>query len=124
MEDGLPIVSVSLGYKGRILILNNVLLDTGCSNTIFDTDEVEEVGLIIDRKNGRPTRMYGVSGESELCFEQTVRDLEIDHFLLDSFQLQLGITKETYGFNGILGNDFMIRSGLVIDLKGKTAYKK
>ena len=124
MEDGLPIVSVSLGYKGRILILNNVLLDTGCSNTIFDTDEVEEVGLIIDRKNGRPTRMYGVGGESELCFEQTVRDLGIDNFLLNSFQLQLGITKETYGFNGILGIDFMIKSGLVIDLKEKTAYRK
>lgn len=124
MEDGLPIVSVSLRYKGRVLILDNMLLDTGCSNTIFDTDEVEEVGLKIDRKNGKPRRMYGVGGESELCYEQTVTGLEIDNFLLDSFQLQLGITKETYGFNGILGVDFMIKSGLVIDFNEKAAFRK
>lgn len=71
MQDGLPIVSVSLAYKGKLIRLEDVLLDTGCSNTIFDTDEVENVGLIIDRKSGRPRRMYGVGGESELCYEQT-----------------------------------------------------
>ena len=68
--------------------------------------------------------MYGVGGQSELCYEQTVTDLEIDHFLLDSFQVQLGMTKETYGFNGILGADFMIKSGLIIDFKEKTAFRK
>jgi hypothetical protein len=115
MQDGLPVVSISLTYKGNTMCLDDVLLDTGCSTTILDTDEVEEIGLIIDRKNGSPKRMYGVGGESELCYEQTVSDLEIDNYLMDSFQLQLGITKETYGFNGILGVDFMVKSGLNID---------
>lgn len=54
MQDGLPIVSVSLTFKGNTMCLNDVLLDTGCSTTIFDTDEVEEIGLIIDRTNGSP----------------------------------------------------------------------
>ena len=124
MQDGLPIVSVSLAYKGNLIRLDDVLLDTGCSNTIFDTDEVEEVGLIIDRKNGRPRRMHGVGGESELCYEQTITNLEIDEFLLDFFQIQLGITKETYGFNGILGADFMVKSGLIIDFKEKMVFRK
>lgn len=62
--------------------------------------------------------MYGVGGESELCFEQTILDLDIDNYLMDSFQLQLGITKETYGFNGIIGVDYMINSGLIIDFQG------
>jgi hypothetical protein len=57
IKNGLPIVSVSLAYKGTMIQLDDVLLDTGCSNTIFDTDEVEKVGLIIDSKNGRPKRM-------------------------------------------------------------------
>ena len=117
MFDGLPIVSVSLTYKGKTMCLHDVLLDTGCSTTIFDTDEVEEIGLIIDRKNGRPRRMYGVGGESELCYEQTVSDIKINEYLFDSLQLQLGITKETYGFNGILGVDYMIESGILIDFK-------
>jgi hypothetical protein len=92
-------------------------LDTGCSTTIFDTDEVEEIRLIIDRTNGRPKRMYDVGGESELCYELIVSDIKINNHFFDSFQLQLGITKETYGFNGILGIDFMIESGAIIDLK-------
>lgn len=124
MKDGLPIVSMKLAYKGKLIRLDDVLLDTGCSNTIFDTDEVEQVGLIIDRKNGRPRRMYGVGGESELCYEQTVTDLEIENFPLDSFQIQLGMTKETYGFNGILGVDYMIKSKVIIDFKEKLVLRK
>ncbi|PLR79077.1 hypothetical protein CU633_02525 [Bacillus sp. V3-13] len=124
MTDGLPIVSVSLTYKGNTMYLNDVLLDTGSSTTIFDTDEVEEIGLIIDRTTGSPRRMYGVGGESELCYEQTVLNLEIDNFLMDSFQLQLGITRETYGFNGILGVDFMMKSGIIIDFKELIAMRK
>ncbi|MEN1966661.1 aspartyl protease family protein [Lentibacillus sp. N15] len=115
MPDGLPIVSVDLSYKGNKKCLDNVLLDTGCATTIFDTDEVEQIGLIIDRKSGKPRRMYGVGGESELCYKQTVTGLEIDNYLMGSFQMQLGITRETYGFNGILGVDFMLKSGLLID---------
>lgn len=122
--EGLPIVSVKLIYKEREIIVDNILLDTGCSTTIFDTDVVEDVGLIIDYKSGRPRRMYGVGGESELCYEQIVREIEIDDFLLHSFQLQLGITRETYGFNGILGIDFMVQSGLIIDLKEKITKRK
>jgi hypothetical protein len=115
MFDGLPIVSVSLTYKGKTMCLNDVLLDTGCSTTIFDTDEVEEIGLIIDRKNGRPRRMYGVGGESELCYEQIVTDIKINDHFFNSLQIQLGIIKETYGFNGILGVDFMNESNIIID---------
>jgi hypothetical protein len=117
MYDGLPLVSVSLSFNGKTMCLNDVLLDTGCSTTIFDTDEVEAIGLIIDRNNGRPRRMYGVGGESELCYEQLVSKIKINNHLFDSFQLQLGITKETYGFNGILGIDFMIGSRSIIDFR-------
>lgn len=117
MCEGLPLVSILLSYNAKTMQLNDVLLDTGCSTTIFDTDELEAIGLIIDRANGSPRRMYGVGGESELCYEQIVSDLKINHHLFESFKLQLGITKETDGFNGILGIDFMIESGAIIDLK-------
>lgn len=124
MFDGLPIVSVSLTYKGKTMCLHDVLLDTGCSTTIFDTDEVEEIGLIIDRKYGRPRRMYGVGGESELCYEQIVTDIKINDYFFNSFQIQLGITKETYGFNGILGVDFMNESNIIIDFNEMVVKKK
>ena len=117
MYDGLPVVSVILSYKEMTMCLHDVLLDTGCSTTIFDTDEVEKIGLIMDRNNGMPRRMYGVGGESEHCYEQIVSNIKINDYLFDSFRLQLGITKETYGFNGILGVDFMTESAIIIDFK-------
>lgn len=40
--------------------------------------------------------MYGVGGESELCFEQPVSKLMIDNACLNNFKIQLGITRKTY----------------------------
>lgn len=43
-------------------------------------------------------------------------DLSIENYLIGLIQLQLGITNETYRFNGILGVDFMEKSGSLIVL--------
>ncbi|WP_231559737.1 hypothetical protein [Bacillus sp. UNC322MFChir4.1] len=37
MEHGLPIASFTVHYDGNTLLLDNVLLDTGCATTIFDS---------------------------------------------------------------------------------------
>nr|WP_236570596.1 aspartyl protease family protein [Paenibacillus sp. An7] len=84
------------------------ILDTGCSTTIFDTDLVEPIGLDIDFINGKWVRMYGVGGSSELCYQQIVSYLSIDSILLKEFTIQLGLTKEPYGFDAILGVDFSL----------------
>ncbi|WP_053957027.1 retropepsin-like aspartic protease [Inediibacterium massiliense] len=117
MEHGLPLVEMKIKYMNKEKILKNVLLDTGCSNTIFDTDAVEDIDLVIDPIKGKARRMYGVGGESELCYEQIVSDLEIENFLLRDFTIQLGITKENYGFDAILGVDFMYQNGIIIDFE-------
>jgi hypothetical protein len=61
--------------------------------------------------------MYGVGGYSELCYEQIANNVTIDGKELVSFLLQLGMTKEIYDFDGILGVDFMERTGMIIDFK-------
>jgi hypothetical protein len=115
IEDGLPLVSVTISYKGRQITLQDILFDTGCANTIFDTDLLEEVGIELDLINGTARRMYGVGGVGELCYEQHVENLQIDSCVLENFRLQLGMTREAYGFDGILGIDFMRAVGLRID---------
>jgi len=121
VENGLPIVSIKIKYKDKEVTLNNVLLDTGSSNTIFDTDVVQTVGILIDPINGKARRMYGVGGESELCYEQKAKDLRIDSYHLKDFSIQLGITRETYGFDGILGLDFFLYKKLIIDFNNLQA---
>lgn len=117
MRNGLPIVTITLGYQNSSITLEDVLLDTGCAISIFDTDIVEKVGLYIDRKAGRAVRMYGVGGQSELCYQQNVNNIAINHVELFNFILQLGMTRVPYGFNAILGSDFCEKAGLTIDFK-------
>ncbi|MEW9673761.1 aspartyl protease family protein [Ammoniphilus sp. 3BR4] len=111
----MPLVSLTLTHQQKSIELDNILLDTGCSKTIFDTDILEQIGIDLDLVNGQTRVMYGVGGRGELCYEQNVENLSVDSFLLSSFQLQLGLISELYGFDGILGVDFMIEAGLKID---------
>lgn len=83
----------------------------------FDIDLVEPIGIDIDFINGKPVRMYGVGGSSELCYQQIVSDLSIDSIVLKDFTIQLGLTKEPYGFDAILGVDFLYKYGLKIDFE-------
>lgn len=124
MEEGLPLVSLSIEHGSRSIELHDVLLDTGCAKTIFDTDLLEQVGIELDIINGTAKRMYGVGGHGELCYEQTVKNIRIDSVLLPSFPLQLGMTREAYGFDGILGIDFMLKAGMCIDLSSLTVSYK
>ncbi|MDU4697973.1 MULTISPECIES: pepsin/retropepsin-like aspartic protease family protein [Paenibacillus] len=113
--NGLPVTDIELIYNSHSMLLENVLLDTGCATTIFDTDLVENIGLVIDPLRGKSVRMFGIGGQSELCFQQPINRIEIDRFLVENFTLQLGMTSEPYGFSGILGVDFFIAANLNID---------
>src|SRR5690606_27545104 len=95
-------------------IFRNVLLDTGCSSTILDTDLCEEIGLLLDLENAITRKMYGIGG-TEICIEQKVSGMVIDKFQLNDFTLQLGDVREMHGFDGIIGSDFFSSNKLIID---------
>jgi hypothetical protein len=115
LHNGLPVADIELTFNSNSMLLRNVLLDTGCATTIFDTDLVETIGLVIEPLKGRSIRMYGIGGQSELCFQQSVDLISINGFEVNTFTLQLGMTSEPYGFSAILGVDFFIAAKLNID---------
>lgn len=116
MDDHLPLVSVEIEYNGMKKTFSNVLLDTGCSSTIFDTDLCEEIGLMLDLENAITRKMYGIGG-TEICIEQKVRGMTIDKFQLNNFTLQLGDVREMHGLDGIIGSDFFLSNKLIIDFE-------
>lgn len=79
MIDHLPIVSINIDYNGMSKMFNHVLLDTGCSSTILDTDLSEEIGLLLDLENAITRKMYGIGG-TEICIEQKVKSIFLDKF--------------------------------------------
>ena len=44
-ENGLLYVSAMLAHDGKRLTLDNILLDTGSSGTVFSTNKMLELGL-------------------------------------------------------------------------------
>jgi len=124
IKNGLPIISIDFIYQGNYVHLEKVLVDTGCAVSIFDVDAVEATGLRIDPINGVAKRMYGIGGQSELCYEQALNDLQIGSISFSSFTLQLGMTQEPYGFDGILGSDYFIKTKSVIDYLSFTIYNR
>ncbi len=117
LKNGLPIVSLTLIQNHQTIQLSNVLFDTGCAATIFDTDLLSRIGIYMDFIHGRAKRMYGVGGTSEVCYEQVIPHLWIEHFQLESFPVQLGSVQEPYGFDGILGIDFMMKTKCKVDFE-------
>jgi len=122
MINGLPIVSFGLEYKSSKILLERVLLDTGCAISVFDTDIVSSVGLTINTDIGKAVRMYGVGGQSELVFQQPVDEITIESNILMNFTLQLGMTKIPYGFDAIIGVDYFTRTQSTIDFKQFMVY--
>jgi len=122
IKNDLPIVSVDFLFKNKCIHLKNVLIDTGCATSFFDADTVELVGVTIDPINGVVKRMFGIGGQSELCYEQKLNNIQIGSFRFSSFVLQLGMAKEPYGFDAILGSDFFQRTKTIIDFKNDTIH--
>ncbi len=120
LQYGLPIVSLTVAQYDKSIVLHNVLFDTGCAATVFDTDALAAIGIHIDFINGRAKRMYGVGGTSEICYEQQIPDFHIEHIALSDFPIQLGSIQEPYGFDGIVGIDFKMRAKCKVNFETMT----
>lgn len=67
--------------------------------------------------------MYGVGGKGEICYQQKINGLKIDGQTLNDFILQLGMVQDMYEFDGLIGLDFMLETGLILDFHNlKSSY--
>jgi hypothetical protein len=114
LQDGLLFIPTSLTYQGQQVTLDNVLLDTGSAGTIFSTDKVLVVGLQYEA-NDTVHRIHGVGG-SEFVFTKRVDRLTVNGLHIDAFEVELGAMDDGIEIDGIIGLDFLISVGAVIDL--------
>ncbi len=47
LQNGLPIVSLTLTQSYQSIVLHNVLFDSSCAETVFDTDAFNAIGIHI-----------------------------------------------------------------------------
>jgi hypothetical protein len=115
LVDDLPFVTITMLYQGRRLEIPAVLLDTGSASTVLSADMVSQVGLVPEPDDTLYT-IRGVGG-AEVVFTRHVDRLQLDDQQgLNQFEIEVGGMDYGFKINGILGMDFLISIGAIINL--------
>ena len=114
LQDSLPYVTASLIHQGQRLSLRNVLLDTGSGGAIFSTDKVLTIGLTYE-PDDMVHRIRGIGG-TEFVFTKRVDCLTVGELQVHDFQIEVGAVDYGFDIDGVIGMDFLIQVGAIIDL--------
>ncbi len=118
IRHGLPFAKTTLSFRGRVIEMENVLLDTGSGGSIFSVDKLLTLGAAPEPTD-QVRRITGIGG-SEYVYEKEVDYLAIGSLRRDAFKIQVGNTQYGLDFDGIVGTDFFIAMGAVIDFDAMT----
>jgi hypothetical protein len=121
LRDGLPFITATLTHHGQQLVLNNVLLDTGSAGVIFPTDAVLAIGLTYE-PDDMVHRIRGVGG-AEFVFTKQVHTLMVDGLQVNDFQIEIGAMDYGFDIDGIIGMDFLVEVGAIVDLSRLEMYR-
>ena len=117
LKDNLSFTSAVIGYKGSEVEVANVLIDTGSASSIFSADIVEQIQIVPSPQDTLQV-IRGIGG-TEVVFKRRVDFLELGEFRLPNFEIEVGGMDYGFKIHGILGMDFLIGSGAIINLKIK-----
>jgi predicted aspartyl protease len=115
LKDGLTFVSTQLTYQGRRITLENVLLDTGSAGSIFPTDRVMSIGVEYEADDF-VYRIRGVGGE-EFVFAKRLDRVALGNLEVEDFEIEIGLMDYGFEIDGILGMDFLIEVGAILNLE-------
>ncbi len=116
LRNGLLFTSIKLIYKGASKVIENVVIDTGAAETIISPDIVEEIGIIAEPKD-TVSSFYGVGGSLHNFFSKKVDEIEIENVVIKEVKLDFGVIDPNGDINGLLGLDFLVSTGAIIDLQ-------
>ena len=114
IRDGLPYVTITLQYQGQSLDLANVLLDTGSAGTIFSADRVLDLGMQYEADDPIH-RVRGIGG-AEFVFSKRIDSLSLGELQVNDFDVEVGAMDYGIEMDGIVGLDFLMQVGAIIDL--------
>ncbi|MDQ0220664.1 retropepsin-like aspartic protease [Peribacillus cavernae] len=112
---GLPFVEATVIFRGKSIQLNRILIDTGSAGTIFNVNSMEKIGVKPEANDVTHT-IYGVGG-AEFVYTKQMDQIYLSQDISTSnFLIELGSMDYGLEIDGIIGYDFMRKTGIVIDL--------
>ncbi len=121
IEDGLPYTSVSLTYRGSQQTFHRALIDTGSGGTVFSTDTLLTLGLRYEMDDVIH-RIRGIGG-AEFVFSKNIDRISIGELELQDFEIEVGVMDYGIELDGIIGMDFLLQVGAVIDLDRQQIFR-
>jgi hypothetical protein len=115
LEHGLAYVEVALTFRGQSLFLRDTILDTGSASTIFSADRLLEIGVVPEPFDSLH-RLRGVGG-TEYAFTKRLDLLAVEDMKVPDFGIEVGAMDYGFPAEGILGLDYLLRTGALIDLR-------
>ncbi len=101
---GLAYVAGEVELGGRVLRVENLLVDTGSAGTVFSADLLLELG-VAPEPSDTLLRVRGVGG-AEFVFTKVLSALTVGHLAVQGFRVQVGALDYGFPLDGILGLDF------------------
>jgi len=92
-----------------------VLIDTGSGSTVLAADVVSAIQIIPSAEDVLYS-IRGVGG-SEAVFSRKVDYLQVGVCMVSDFEVEIGGMDYGFEINGILGTDFLLRVGAIINLR-------
>jgi Aspartyl protease len=114
LRDDLPFVSVSLIYQGQEISIPDVLIDTGSATSMFSADRLAVIGISPQAEDNLYT-IRGVGG-AEVVYVRRVERMTVGSGSLANFEIEVGGMDYGFDIQGILGMNFLIPAGAVIDI--------
>ena len=115
LKDDLPFVQVTVAYQGAELEISDVLLDTGSATTILAADQLSRIGIVPEPSDILYT-IRGVGG-IETVFTRRIGQLRIGQRKVSDFEIEVGGMDYGFAIQGILGMDYLLEAGAIINLR-------
>ena len=120
LQDDLILVSVTVSYQGQEIQVPDIVIDTGSATTMISTDIVAQVGIVPEMDDVLHF-IRGVGG-TEVVFSRRVDRLQVGSQAIKQFEIEVGGLDDIFDINGILGMDFLLCAGAIINLSALQLY--
>ena len=114
LRDDLILASVTVVYRGQEVKVPDVVVDTGSAATMLSADVVAQIGIVPELDDVLHV-VRGLGG-AEVVFSRRVDRLQVGPQAVEQFEIEVGGIDEVFDINGILGMDFLLQTGAIIDL--------
>ncbi len=114
IEQGLPYITAALTYGDQSMTLDRVLLDTGSAGTVFSADNLLKMNLRMDIHDSIH-RIRGIGG-AEFVYTKQIDFLSVGDLGTHNFPIEVGAMDYGITLDGIVGMDFLLQVGAIIDL--------